>query len=80
MKKKQKTISPQAIEVARVSIAVPKKLKQAFKKSTFLNETSMNDAILKFMERYLKENPVPEIRPRGLRKSANRKKAVSLNE
>jgi hypothetical protein len=75
MKKKQKTISPQALEISRVSIAVPTKLKQAFKKSTFLNDISMNDAIVKFMDGYVKENPVPEIKHRGLRRPANRKKA-----
>ena len=79
MKKKQKPISPQAIEITRVSIAVPTKLKQAFKKSTFLNDTSMNDAIVSFIEGYVKENPVPEIRRRGLRKPA-RKKAGAVNE
>lgn len=79
MKKKQKRISPQAIEVTRVSIAVPTKLKQAFKKSTFLNDTSMNDAIVNFIEGYVKENPVPEIRRRGLRKLAI-KKAGAVNE
>lgn len=79
MKKKQKPILPQAIEVTRVSIAVPTKLKQAFKKSTFLNDTSMNDAIVNFIEGYVKENPVPEIRRRGLRKPVI-KKAGAVNE
>jgi hypothetical protein len=72
VKKKQKPITPQAIEVARVSVAVPTKLKQAFKKSTFLNDTSMNDAIVKFIEGYVKEYPVPEIRRTGLRKPQER--------
>ncbi|WML58552.1 hypothetical protein [Neobacillus sp. PS2-9] len=80
MRKKQKTITPQQIEVTRVSIAVPTKLKQAFRKSTFLNDTSMNDAIVKFIEDYVKENPVPEIRHRGLRKPTTRKKAGAVNE
>lgn len=79
MKKKQKPISPQAIELARVSVAVPTKLKQTFKKSTFLNDTSMNDAIVKFIESYVQENPIPEIRRIGLRKPA-RKKAGAVNE
>lgn len=80
MSKKQKTITPHQIEVSRVSVVVPTKLKQAFRKSTFLNETSMNDTIVQFIEDYVKEYPVPEIKRRGLRKPVNRKKAGAVNE
>ncbi|MCH6267193.1 hypothetical protein [Neobacillus citreus] len=80
MRKKQRTITPQRIELSRISIAVPIKLKQAFKKSTFLNEISMNDTLVKFIKDYVKEYPVPEITRKGLRKPANRKKAGAVNE
>lgn len=80
MKKKQKVITPQAIEVTRVSVAVPTKLKQAFKKATVLNDTNMNDIIVTFIEGYVKEYPVPQFGRRGLRKPANRKKAGAVNE
>lgn len=79
MKKKQNTIFPKPTELSRISITVPKKLKQEFKKATVLNDTSMNDAFVSFIEAYVKENPVPEIRGQRLRKPA-RKKAGVVNE